>query len=153
MTRVHIMAGSVYGNAQNVAEEAEQHLTSLGVDCEVFSDPEVSDFTSADILIVITSTTGSGDIPPNLEMVYEELRSEFPLLTDKPFAVAALGDSSYGETFCGGGKHFFELLTELQAKPIVDMLEVDAIETLEPERDVINWLDTFKDKLLGLPSL
>ena len=31
----------------------------------------------------------------------------------------------------------------------LDMLEVDAIETLEPEKDVVEWVNTIKDKLLA----
>lgn len=149
MTSLTIFAGSVYGNAQHVAEEVERVLTDEGVDTEVLSDPDVSDFTDASAILVITSTTGQGDIPPNLEWVFSDLKSQFPLLTDKPFAVAALGDSSYGDTYCGGGRQFQALLTELQARPVADMLEVDAIETLEPEEDVVNWVKGIKDKLVG----
>ncbi|MFT6701327.1 MAG: sulfite reductase alpha subunit-like flavoprotein, partial [Pseudomonadales bacterium] len=87
------------------------------------------------------STTGQGDVPPNLELFHSDLRDEFPLMNAKPFAVAALGDSSYSDSFCGGGRHFQELLIELQGKPVADMLEVDAIETLAAEDDVVPWLE------------
>ena len=82
-------------------------------------------------------------------MTFDELRTQFPLLGQKPFAVAALGDSSYGESFCGAGKQFHALLTELEGNAVSDMLEVDAIETLEPEKDVVEWVNTIKDKLLA----
>ncbi|MED5324754.1 MAG: flavodoxin, partial [Pseudomonadota bacterium] len=54
-----------------------------------------------------------------------------------------------GESFCGAGKQFHALLTELQGNAVADMLEVDAIETLEPEKDVVEWVNTIKDKLLA----
>ncbi|MEW9797646.1 flavodoxin [Alteromonas sp. CYL-A6] len=149
MTALTIFAGSVYGNAQNVAEEVEKALGEQGVEAEVLSEPDVSDFTDAKAILVITSTTGQGDVPPNLEWVFADLKSQFPMLTGKPFAVAALGDSSYGDSFCGAGRQFQELLTELQAEPVADMLEVDAIETLEPEEDVVNWVNSIKDKLVS----
>ncbi len=148
MAQVSIFAGTVYGNAQHVAEQVEEALATQGVDCELFSDPEVSDFVDAEAILVITSTTGQGDVPPNLEMVFSDLKDEFPLMNNKPFAVAGLGDSSYGETFCGGGRQFFDLLSELQGNPVADMLEVDAIETLEPEKDVLEWVETIKAKLI-----
>ena len=69
------------------------------------------------------------------------------MLNDKPFAVAALGDSSYGESFCGAGRQFNELLLELQGKAVADMLEVDALETLEPETMVIEWVNGIKAQL------
>lgn len=148
MAQLSIFAGTVYGNAQHVAEQVEEALATQGVDCELFSDPEVSDFVNAEAILVITSTTGQGDVPPNLEMVFSDLKDEFPLMNNKPFAVAGLGDSSYGESFCGGGRQFFDLLSELQGNPVADMLEVDAIETLEPEKDVLAWVETIKAKLI-----
>jgi flavodoxin len=148
MAALNIVVGSVYGNAQHVAEEVEKSLSAEGVDCEVLMDAEVDDFVSGDALLVITSTTGQGDIPPNLELVYDELRDTFPLLNQKPFAVVGLGDSSYDQSFCGAGKKFFELLTELQGKPVADLLEVDAMETLEPEADVLAWLEGVKEPLI-----
>jgi flavodoxin len=149
MRRISIFAGSVYGNAQHVAEEAVSMFEEKGIEAEVFSDPETSDFADADAVVVITSTTGQGDVPPNLEMFYSDLRTEFPLMNNKPFAVAALGDSSYGDSFCGGGRQFQELLLELQGKPVADMLEVDAIETLAAEDEVIPWLKGLAAELAG----
>lgn len=147
MRSVSIFAGSVYGNAQHVAEEVQSILEGKGVESEVFTDPETSDLSDAEAILVITSTTGQGDVPPNLEMFHSDLRTEFPLLNGKPFAVAALGDSSYGDSFCGGGRQFQELLLELQGKPVAEMLEVDAIETLAAEDDVVPWVEGLVDKL------
>lgn len=141
MSKVGIFVGSVYGNAQHVAEEAQSMLQGKGVGAEVLNDPTVADFKAVSGVIVITSTTGQGDIPPNLEFFIQDLRDAFPLMAQKPFAVAGLGDSSYGDTFCGAGHQIFELLTELQGKAVAEMLEVDACETLEPEIDVVNWLE------------
>ena len=140
MRSVSIFAGSVYGNAQHVAEEVQTMLEAEGVNSEVFTDPSTDDFTDAESVLVITSTTGQGDIPPNLEFFHSELRDTFPLMNNKPFAVVALGDSSYGDSYCGGGKHFVELLTELQGKPVSGMYEVDAMETLSPEEVVVPWV-------------
>lgn len=149
MGSLTIIAGTVYGNAQHVAEQVEESLAEQGIDCSLESDPSVTDFSDADALLIITSTTGQGDVPPNLEFVFSDLKDESPMLTGKPFAVVALGDSSYGDSFCGAGKQFQVLLTELQADAVADMLEIDAMETLEPEKDVLEWVNTIKDKLVG----
>ena len=147
MRSVSIFVGSVYGNAQHVAEEAKKMFESKGVECEIFSDPETSDFSDAESVVVITSSTGQGDVPPNLELFHSDLRDEFPLMNGKPFAVAALGDSSYGDSYCGAGRQFQELLEELQGKPVASMLEVDAIETLAAEEEIVPWLEGFVDAL------
>ncbi len=148
MSSISIFAGSVYGNAQQVAEEVHDMLNAEGIDSEVFSDPDISDFTDAESVLVITSTTGQGDVPPNLELLYSDLRDSFPLMNGKKFAVVGLGDSSYVDTFCGGGRHFFDLLTELQGKPVADMLEVDAIETLSPEEVAVPWVKSVASSLI-----
>jgi flavodoxin len=148
MRSVSIFVGSVYGNAQHVAEEAQTMFETKGIECEVFTDPETSDFVDAEAVVVISSTTGQGDVPPNVELFISDLRDEFPLMNAKPFAVAALGDSSYGESFCGGGRQFHELLLELQGKPVAEMLEVDAIETLAAEEEeVVPWLEGLVEAL------
>ena len=146
MSKIGIFVGSVYGNAQNVAEDVQTMLTANGLASQLYKDPSVADFQAASSVIVISSTTGQGDIPPNLEFFIDDLRQQFPLMTGKPFAVAALGDSSYGETFCGAGRQIFELLSELQGKPVADLLEVDACETLEPEVEVVKWLQSLLDQ-------
>lgn len=148
MPTLKIIAGTVYGNAQHVAEQVEEHLVSQGYDVELESDPSIDDFQDADALLVITSTTGQGDIPPNLEFAFSDLKDDEPSLNNTPFAVAALGDSSYGESFCGAGKQFQALLSDLNGNPVADMLEVDAMETLEPEKDVIAWIDGIKSQLI-----
>ena len=141
MADISIFVGTVYGNAQHVAEQAQSMIEGKGHSVEVFTDPSVDDFKDAKFVVFITSTTGQGDIPPNLEFFVSDLRDAFPLMEQKPFAVAAMGDSSYGDTYCGAGKQVFELMEELQGKAAAPMLEVDAVETLEPENEVLPWLE------------
>lgn len=148
MAGVKILVGSVYGNAQHAAQMAEALLVKEGIDCEVCDDPQLSVVTDADALLVITSTTGQGDIPPNLEMLFLDLKAQFPLLNRKPFAVVGLGDSSYGETYCAAGKQWFELLTELQGDALAELLEVDAMECFEPEKPVVEFVDGIKHGLV-----
>lgn len=147
MAAVSIFFGSVYGNAQNVAEEVKSHIEGKGFSADVIEEPDVDSLKDAESVLVITSTTGQGDVPPNLEWWVDDLRSQSPQLDQKPFAVAGLGDSSYGDTYNGAGKQVFDLLEELQGNAVAPLLEVDAIETLEPESDVIEWVDTIIDKL------
>jgi flavodoxin len=141
MSNIGIFVGSVYGNAQHVAEEVNTMLSAQGLTSEVFTDPTLNDFKLVSSMLFISSTTGQGDIPPNLEFFIQDLREQFPLMEQKPFAVAGLGDSSYGETYCGAGQQIFELLSELQGKPISELLKIDACETLEPEVDVVAWAE------------
>lgn len=142
MANISVVIGTVYGGAQYVGEQAQSFLQEQGHEITVFDEATVDDFTAAsDIILVITSTTGQGDLPPNLEGTYFELKDQFPMLTGKRYAVIALGDSSYGETYCAAGKKMDELLMELQAVRIGENLMVDAAETMEPEEDAVKWLE------------
>ena len=148
MVDVGIFVGSVYGNAQHVAEEVKTMIEGKGHSAEVYTDPSLDQFNQTKSVLFVSSTTGQGDIPPNLEFFIADLRDAFPLMDGKPFAVVGMGDSSYGDTYCGAGRQISELLTELQGKAVADMLEVDAIETLEPENEVVPWVEGLLNKLV-----
>ncbi|MDG1122190.1 MAG: flavodoxin domain-containing protein [Glaciecola sp.] len=141
MANIGIIVGSVYGNAQNAAEEAQTFLANQGHEVEVHVDPDISLLNDHDGFLVVTSTTGVGDVPPNLELFYADAKDTLPSISGKKFAVIALGDSSYGESYCGAGKQMFELMSELQGSAITDLVEIDAMETFEPEADVLTWLE------------
>lgn len=143
MKKVAIMVGTVYGGAQYVAEEAEKILQAKGYNTQLNLEPKLNDVLAfaPDIWLVITSTTGQGDIPDNLLPFYVEVKDRFPLLTGKKYAVIALGDTGYGDTFCGAGKQFAELLAELQGTALAPILEIDAGETLQPEDLALPWVE------------
>ncbi len=147
MVDVGIFVGSVYGNAQHVAEQVEEMLAGKGKSVELFTDPTIENFTQTKSVLFISSTTGQGDIPPNLEIFVMDLREQMPLMAQKPFAVAGLGDSSYGDSFCGAGKQIFDVMLELQGQPVDDLKIVDAMETLEPENEVVPWIEGLIAKL------
>ncbi len=141
MTKIALIVGSVYGAAQYVAEEALPLLTGLGHEVVLYEEAKLDQVLSfnADIWLLISSTTGQGDIPDNLLPFYLDVQSRFPLLTGKQFAVIALGDSSY-DTFCGAGEQLRALLLEIQGTELAPMLRIDAGETLEPETIALPWL-------------
>lgn len=140
MSGVSIFYGSVYGNAQQLAEDVQTELEQLGVKAELLDEPKLDDVQMADELLFISSTTGQGDVPPNLEGLIVDMESRFPLLDGRPFAVVALGDSSYGDTYCGAGRHIYALLEELQGSAKAPLFKVDACETLEPQDEVLPWI-------------
>jgi MioC protein len=141
MTKIALIVGSVYGGAQYVAEQAEPLLASLGHEVALYEEASLDKVLGfePDIWLVISSTTGQGDIPDNVFPFFSEVKNRFPLLTGKRFAVIALGDSSY-DTFCSAGEQFRELLLEIQGLELAPMLRIDASETLEPETIALPWL-------------
>lgn len=99
----------------------------------MFEDPEIQDWEpySGKYVLVVTSTTGQGDLPDSIVPLYEGMKDMYqPHLR---YGIIALGDSTYAN-FCGGGKTFDALLQEQGARRIGDMLMIDASEDPEPER-------------------
>jgi len=148
MAKIALMVGTVYGAAEYVAEQAQALLTELGHSAQLFTEAKLDDVLAlnADIWLVITSTTGQGDIPDNLLPFYLDVQNRFPLLTGKQFAVIALGDSSYA-TFCGAGELMEEALYETSARKVGDTLRIDALETTEPEMEAVPWVREWLEQL------
>ena len=143
--KVAILSGSVYGAAEDVARVAQQVLQDGGF--EAWHKPGVAlDELLAfapEALLVVTSTTGMGELPGNIQNLYYALRDRFPAWSGVPGAVIALGDSSYGDTYCAGGEQLRELFAELGLVEVLPMLRLDASETVTPELDAEPWLAGF----------
>lgn len=140
MTSIRILVGSVYGGALLTARTLKKTLEEENHRVEVLEDPELEDITgSDDPVLICTSTTGQGEVPPNLLPFYLRLREELPQQPGRPFGVIVLGDSSYGDTFCGAGELMEEAFHETSARKVGDTLRIDALETMEPEHEAVPW--------------
>lgn len=141
MRKVNLVFGTVYGNAQFVAETLQQQLLTMDWEVNLIQPESLSGFVPPqdEWLLVVTSTTGQGDIPDDINLWFETLRGEAPYLPQLNYGVIALGDSSY-ETFCHAGIRFDEMLTELGANRVGELLKIDACETMEPEVAAQSWL-------------
>lgn len=143
MSQISIFVGSVYGGAEELAFTLADALKPTMHKAEVFLPGTINDVKNASHILFVTSTTGAGDIPVELEALYLELKNQCPLLTDIPYGIITLGDSSYDDTFCGAGKKINVLMQELQAKTCIENLEIDACEDFEPEKPALVWFNSF----------
>ncbi|WP_303291664.1 flavodoxin [Marinobacter sp. SS5-14b] len=140
MASIRILTGSVYGGALLTARKIKQEMEQEGHQVTVLENPVLEDITgNNDALLICTSTTGQGEVPPNLLPFYMALRDQLPQQPGRPFGVIVLGDSSYGDTFCGAGDLMEEALYETSARKVGDTLRIDALETLEPEIEALQW--------------
>lgn len=141
MASIRILVGSVYGGALLTARSLKKNLEQEGHQIIVLEQPELEDITgNTDPVLICTSTTGQGEIPPNLLPFYLRLREELPQQPGRPFGVIVLGDSSYGDTFCGAGELMEEAFYETSARKVGETLQIDALETIEPEREAEPWV-------------
>lgn len=144
MAQIGIFVGTVYGNALLVAEEAENLLAARGHQVKVFEDATLDDWLAyrQHVALVVTSTTGQGQLPESIAPLYAALREQGGYQPELRYGLIALGDSSY-EHFCGGGRQFDELLQEIGAKRLGERLEIDATENPEPELLACPWVENW----------
>jgi len=150
--KVAILSGSVYGTAEEVARHAQQQLKAQGHDAWYNPRASLEDIQTfaPEAFLAVTSTTGMGELPDNLMPLYSQIRDVLPgAWRGLPGAVIALGDSSYGDTYCGGGQQMHELFGELGVREVQPMLQLDASETVTPETDAEPWLEAFGKQLVG----
>ena len=144
--KVAILSGSVYGTAEEVARNAKQLLTDAGFEVLLNTRATLADVQAfaPQALLAVTSTTGMGELPDNLVPLYSAIRDQLPAAwRGLPGAVIALGDESYGDTFCGGGEQMRELFAELGLREVQPMLRLDSSETVTPEADSEPWVEEF----------
>ncbi|MDY0248972.1 MAG: flavodoxin [Pseudomonas sp.] len=146
---VVIISGTVFGAAEEVAHHAAELLAEAGLNVTYqprIAYPELLAL-EPDALLFVTSTTGMGELPENLQPFIDTLREQVPQWNGMLGGVIALGDACYGEDFCAGGEVICELFAELGIVELQDMLRLDASESVTPERDAEPWLAEFAASL------
>lgn len=136
-----ILVGTMTGTAQLVAQEVE--LTLDDGDTRVSTKPmdglDAGVFAGSGLFLVCSSTYGQGDVPDNAKHLYESLLALRPDLSGVQYGVIALGDRTYAETFCNGGRRFNAILSELGARRIGDIMLHDASAGTMPEELAVAW--------------
>ena len=96
------------------------------------------------VLLVVCATHGSGDIPTNITPLAETLERDRPDLSRHRYGMIALGDMTYQDTFCGGGKKVDRVFELCGARRIGDRLEVDASSQPLPDEEALSWVEDWK---------
>jgi MioC protein len=140
---LNILVGTTTGIAQLVAQEIELRLDGEGIRVHTLEmdelDPSVFDRNG--LFLICTSTYGQGDVPDNAKDFFDSLCTLRPDLSHVSYGVIGLGDRTYADTFCFGGKRFDKILTELGAHRIGDILLHDASEGTLPEDEAAGWIE------------
>jgi MioC protein len=138
-----ILVGTMTGTAQLVAQEVELRLDDgdTRVRTVLMDGLDAKVFAQGGLFLVCTSTYGQGDVPDNAKALFESLQSLRPDLGSVQYGVIALGDRTYAETFCFGGKRFDKLLAELGARRIGEPMLHDASAGTMPEEVAAEWIE------------
>ena len=126
MTKLNLLWASEMGTAMEVADNVASIAKekSLDVNQLELNDVSMDDLVTMKKVLIVTSTTGDGDLPMMGEEFWKELSEAEISLSNVEYSVCALGDSSHFD-FCGAGKKVDEKFQELGAKKILDRHECD----------------------------
>lgn len=139
MADITLISGSTLGSAEYVAEHLAEKLEEQGYSTEILHGPELDEVPLQGIWLVVTSTHGAGELPDNLQPLFEQIETQQPNLTQVRFGAIGLGSSEY-DTFCGGIKTVDRILIAFGAQRIGDMLEIDITKHDIPEDPAEIWL-------------
>jgi MioC protein len=142
MAKLKILVGTMTSTAEYVAQAIQMDCADLVDDIEVLAmdSLDTSAFDETDPLYLIcTSTYGTGDVPDNARALYDSLDTAPKFLGHVRYGVIALGDSTYLQTFCFGGKKFDERLSGLGAQRVGEVWCHDASSGTMPETEGTVW--------------
>ncbi len=149
-----ILVGTMTGTAEIVAEEINDELAEAGhaVEIVVMDGLDSAAFAGGGIYLICTSTYGQGDVPDNAMTLYEDLQAKRPDLSAVRYGVIALGDKTYADTFCRGGRRFDEILGELKAVRVGERFEHDASSGTVPEEEGVEWARGWIETVEAAPA-
>lgn len=152
--KVTILVGTITGTAEMVANDVADLLTGRGHDVEVLDMEglDASVFQRPGSFILCTSTYGQGDVPDNAQGLLDDLEASAPDLSGIAYGIIGLGDSTYSDTFCAGGKRFDERLKALRATPVLPRLDHDAGDSVMPEDAGVAWASRWPGEISALAA-
>ena len=124
MVKVNILWASMFGTAEDVANDVHEKVKDKGVEIYEMNDVSMEDFQAMENVVFVSSSTGQGDLPTNGETFFDGLAKAELDLSKTKYAVCALGDSSHHH-FCGAGNKVNSKLQELGAMQWKEIIECD----------------------------
>ena len=144
---IKVLVGTMTGTAELVAEEICDALADKGADVEVSLMDNLTATSVSGTVIICTSTYGQGDVPDNAQQLLESLQQSQQDLSAVRYGVFALGDMTYAQTFCFGGKLFDDALQTRGAQRVGEVLLHDASSGTLPEDLAAEWAVEWYDIL------
>jgi MioC protein len=142
MAKLKILVGTMTSTAEYVAQAIQMDCADMvdGIEVLPMDNLDISAFDDTELLYLIcTSTYGTGDVPDNARALYDGLDTTPKFLGHVRYGVIALGDSTYMQTYCFGGKKFDERLSGLGAQRVGEVWCHDASSGSMPETEGTVW--------------
>lgn len=125
--RAGIFVATMTGLADMCGEEIEAALNSAGLNCDrhLMDGLDATALTPYSLIVIVSSTYGHGEIPDNGQALFASLEAGADLAT-KDYAIFALGDRTYADTFCAAGDSWDQLLGNTGARRAIEIERHDA---------------------------
>jgi len=146
MADITLITGSTLGSAEYVAELLAEKLEEAGFSTELLHGPELEELSVEGTWLVVCSTHGAGDLPDNLQPLFDELAEKKPDLSQVRYGAVGIGNREY-DLFCGAIEKIDVLLTSCGAQRIGDRLDIDVLEHEIPEDPAEVWVESWKNLL------
>lgn len=148
MGRIGIFIATMTGTAEICAEEVEGALGRAGLSADrlLMDDLEPSAFDPYEMLVIVSSTYGHGDIPDNAQSLFEAIEA-MDSLAGKSFAVFGLGDRTYAATFCEAGQKWDALLDAKGATRVAPLMQHDASSGTLAEDIAAEWAESWAPQM------
>ncbi|MCG8157398.1 FMN-binding protein MioC [Brenneria goodwinii] len=142
MADITLISGSTLGSAEYVAEHLAEILEKENFSTEMLHGPELNELPDSGLWLVVTSTHGAGELPDNLQPLFEQLEQQKPDLSQVSFGAIGIGSKEY-DTFCGAILTVDRILSQLGAKRIGEILQIDITQHEIPEDPAEEWLGSW----------
>ncbi len=141
MAKTVVLVGTESGNAQMVADVLKDEIAANGHEV-VTTDRAQSqaDLAGYEVVLIVCATHGNGDIPTNILGLAETLEKNKPNLSALRYGVIAMGDQTYSDTFCFGGKKLDAIFAGCGAHKVGERLEIDATNQPFPDEEALQWV-------------
>lgn len=125
--RAGIFVATMTGLADMCGEEIETALGAAGVECErqLMDGLDAGALADFGLIVIVSSTYGHGEIPDNGQALFASVEAGADL-SGKDYAIFALGDRTYSDTFCAAGDRWDAALAACGGRRIVDIERHDA---------------------------
>lgn len=146
MKTIHLITGSTLGGAEYVADHLNDVLSSQGFTVSLFNQATLSDIQSAENLLVVTSTHGAGELPENIQPLFDDITTQKPDFSAMKFGVIGLGSSDY-DTFCNAVNIVTEILIASGATAVCEPLKIDVVNNFDHDGSAEEWLPSFLQQI------
>lgn len=138
--RIGVFVATMTGLAEAAADEvcSAIHEAGFAAEMRLMEDAGVDTLAEFDVIVIVSSTHGHGDVPDNGHAFFECIE-QVQSLAGKSFAVYALGDRTYSDTFCNAGEKFDKLLALKGATRIAPLRRHDASSGTLAEDEAGKW--------------